>query len=80
MGVCEGENEEENTAWDLQSLVHCFSQPLHGKHLHVTKHFDVYHTSSGLSYPLNGTFTGHCSSDVSCPHWEIGKPNIALSS
>jgi len=70
MGVCEGENEEKSTARDLQNLVHHFSQPLYGKHLHVTKHFDVYHTNSGLSYLLNGTFTGHCFSDVSCPHWE----------
>lgn len=24
----------------------------------------------GLSYPLNGTFTGHCFPDGSCPRWE----------
>lgn len=70
MGICVGENEEKNTARDLQNLARCFSQPLHGKHLHVPKHFDVYHTNSGLSCLLNGTFTGHCVSDVSCPRWE----------
>lgn len=44
---CKGENEGKNTARDLQSLGHHFSQPLHGKHLHVTEHFDVCLTNLG---------------------------------
>lgn len=35
------EEKKKPTAQDLQNLVHCFSQPLCGKHLHVTKHFHV---------------------------------------
>lgn len=64
------EKMKEKTALDLQSLGHHFSQPLHGKHLCVTDHFDICPTNSGLSYPLNGTFTGHFSPDGSCPRWE----------
>lgn len=42
-----GENEGKNMAQDLQSLGHHFSQPVHGKHLHVTEDFDVCLTNLG---------------------------------
>lgn len=47
MGDVTEKMKEKNTAWSLQSLGHHFSQPLHGKHLHVTEHFDVCLTNLG---------------------------------
>lgn len=42
------EKMKEKTALDLQSLGHHFSQPLHGKHLRVTDHFDICPTNWAL--------------------------------
>lgn len=51
MGDVREKMQEKNTAWDLQCFGHHFSQPLHGKHLQVTEHFDVCLTNLGSPTP-----------------------------